>query len=83
MEKLKVLHLADNKIEEIPSEITALPNLKVLNLSDNKLKKIPNDLFEMASLEEINLSKNHSLNIDNIYDLLMKSGRRDKINLVL
>jgi len=83
MEKLKVLHLADNKIEEIPSEITALPSLKVLNLSGNRLKNIPDDIFEMVSLEEINLSKNPSLNNDRIYDLLMKSGRSDKINLVL
>jgi len=83
LEKLKVLHLADNKIEEIPSEMTALPSLKVLNLSGNRLKNIPDDIFEMASLEEINLSKNPSLNNDSIYDLLMKSGRRDKINLVL
>lgn len=83
MEKLKVLHLADNKIEEIPPELTSLPNLKVLNLSGNKLEKIPDDIFEMASLEEINFSNNPSLNNDRIYDLLMKSGRSDKINLVL
>lgn len=83
MENLKVLHLADNKIEEIPPEITSLPNLKVLNLSGNKLKNIPDDLFEMKTIEEIDLSKNLSLNSNSIYDLLMKSGRSDKINLVL
>lgn len=83
MEKLKVLHLADNKIEEIPSEMTALPNLKVLNLSGNRLKNIPDDMFETKSLEDINFSSNPMLNKDEIYDLLMKSGRRDKINLVL
>lgn len=83
LEKLKVLHLADNKIEEIPAELTALPNLRLLNLSGNKLKKIPGDLFEMKSIEEINISNNPMLNKDEIYDLLMKSGRRDKINLVL
>ena len=83
MEKLKVLHLADNKIEEISPELTALPNLKVLNLSGNRLKEVPDDLFEMASLEEVNLSNNPSLNNNRVYDLLMKSGRSDKINLIL
>lgn len=83
LENLKVLHLADNKIEELPSEMTALPSLKVFNLSGNRLKNIPEDLFEMKSIEEIDLSKNPSLNTDKIYDLLMKSGRSDKINLVL
>ncbi len=80
--KLKVLHLADNKIEEVPPEITALPSLKVLNLSSNKLKNIPDDIFEMRSIEEVDISNNPSLNTDRIYDLLMKSGRSDKINLI-
>lgn len=82
IEKLKVLHLADNKIVEVPPEITAMPNLKVLNMSGNRLKDVPDDIFEMKSLEEINLSDNPMLNKDNIYDLLMKSGRSDKINLI-
>lgn len=83
LEKLIVLHLAENKIEEIPPELTSLPNLKVLNLSNNKLKNIPDYLFEMKSIEVINLSDNPMLNKDEVYCLLMKSGRRDKINLVL
>ena len=83
LEELKVLHLAENKLEEIPAELTALPKLKVLNLNGNRLKKIPNDLFEMESLEEVVLSNNPLLIPDKVYDLLMKSGRSDKINLVL
>jgi Leucine-rich repeat (LRR) protein len=82
LEKLIVLQLADNKIEEIPLELTTLPNLKVLNLSGNKLKKIPDDLFEMKSIEEIQLSNNPMLDKNEIYDLLMKSGRSDKIHLI-
>jgi Leucine-rich repeat (LRR) protein len=83
LENLTALHLANNKIEEIPVELTALPSLKVLNLKGNRLKKIPGDLFEMKSIEEIDLSDNPALNPDEIFDLLMKSGRSDKINLVL
>ena len=80
---MKVLHLANNKIEEIPAELTALPSLRVLNLKGNRIKKIPDDLFEMKSIEEVDLSNNPSLNPDEIYDLLMKSGRSDKINLII
>ncbi|MBK9097491.1 MAG: leucine-rich repeat domain-containing protein [bacterium] len=83
LENLKVLHLGNNKIEEIPAELTALPGLRVLNLKGNRFKKLPDDLFEMKSIEEVDLSNNPSLNSDEVYDLLMKSGRRDKINLVL
>jgi hypothetical protein len=37
----------------------------------------------MKSIEEIDLSRNPSLNSDEIYDLLLKSGRSDKINLIV
>ena len=83
LENLKVLHLANNKIEEIPAELTALPSLKILNLKGNRIKQIPDNLFEMKSLEEVDLSNNPSLNSDEVYTLLMRSGRSDKINLVL
>ena len=83
LENLKVLHLANNKIEEIPAELTALPGLRILNLKGNRIKKIPEDLFEMEKLEEVDLSNNPSLNPDEIYDLLMRSGRRDKINMII
>jgi len=82
LENLKVLHLANNRIEEIPAELTALPSLKILNLKGNRINKIPNDLFEMKNLEEVDLSNNPSLNLDDVYDLLMRSGRSDKINLI-
>lgn len=83
LENLKVLHLENNKIEEIPAELTALPGLRVLNLKGNRFKKLPDDLFEMKNLIEVDLSNNHSLNPDEAYNLLMRSGRSDKINLVL
>lgn len=81
--KLKVLYLSDNNIEELPAELTALPELKVLNLSYNKLKKIPFDLFEMESIKEVNLSHNSMLNTDEVYNLLMKSGKINTLNVVL
>lgn len=79
---LRVLYIADNIIEELPDEITSLPSLKVINISGNKLKKIPLDLFEMNCIEEINLSNNTLIDKGMVYDLLMKSDRRDKIKLV-
>lgn len=83
LENLKALNLNDNRLEEIPPELTALPNLKVLNLKGNRLRQIPVDLFEMECIDEIDLSNNLLLNPDVVYDLLIKSGRSDKINLVL
>ena len=83
LEKLRVLHLANNMIENLPQELTALPNLQVLNLSNNRLKSIPEFLFEMESIKEIVLTKNWMLNQDKAYGLLMKSVRRDSINLVM
>jgi Leucine-rich repeat (LRR) protein len=80
---LRVLYIADNIIEELPDEITSLPTLKVINISGNKLKKIPLDLFEMNCIEEINLSNNTMIDKGMVYDLIMKSVRRDKIKLVL
>ena len=83
LDNLKFLHLANNKIEEIPGELTALPSLRILNLKGNRISKIPNDLFEMKSIEEIDLSNNPALNSDEVFDLLMRSERRDKINLII
>ncbi|MCH8033583.1 MAG: leucine-rich repeat domain-containing protein [Bacteroidetes bacterium] len=83
LENLKVLHLNDNRLEEIPPELTALSKLKILDLKGNRLKQIPDDLFEMESLEEVDLSNNPSLNSDDIYDLLVKIRKGNKINLTL
>lgn len=83
LENLKLLNLSYNRIRNLPSELTSLPNLGVLELSDNQLQQIPNDLFEMESLQEVDLSKNPDLDPSVIYDLLMKSCRSDKINLIL
>lgn len=83
LENLRVLYLTGNIIEDLPDEITASPKLKALDLSGNRLRAIPKDLFEMETLEEINLSNNPILDKDEVYALLMKAGRRNKINVVL
>lgn len=81
LENLSTLYLADNKIEELPKEITCLPKLRVLMLNNNKLKSIPSDLFEMKSIEKIDLSGNNYLNKELVYDMLIKAGRMNEIEL--
>ncbi len=75
------LYLNDNRIEELPPEITLLENLKYLNLSNNRLKHLPFDIFEMNSLEYLNIKGNY---IDNelLFDMLVVSPLREKINLI-
>lgn len=83
LENLEVLDCSYNKIAEVPAEISALKKLKKLKLKGNKIKRIPKDLFEMNSLDEVDLSKNNYLEKDEVFDLLIRSGRSDEINLIL
>ena len=83
LENLKVLHLRNNLIESVPDELTALPKLMVLNLSKNRLREIPENLFEMDCIQEVDLSNNPLLDKDKVYQLLMKSEKRDQIKIYL
>ena len=59
--RLEVLDLSDNRLTEIPNEITKLEKLKTLNLSKNRLKTLPEHMESMESLQELDLSNNKSL----------------------
>lgn len=83
LENLELLDCSNNNITALPNEITALTKLKKLKLKGNKIKSIPKDLFEMKSIEEVDLSKNDYLNKDEVFNLLISSGRIDEINLIL
>lgn len=65
-DKLKVIQLGNNNIEEIhPNALTTLINLERINLRLNNLKEIPENLFhDNSKLLSLDLSHNH---IEQIY----------------
>ncbi|XP_077457694.1 CCR4-NOT transcription complex subunit 6-like [Stigmatopora argus] len=55
---LTALHINDNNLTRIPSDIAKLPRLVYLNLSSNKLRSLPAELGNMVSLRELLLNNN-------------------------
>ncbi|XP_055385144.1 leucine-rich repeat-containing protein 40 [Condylostylus longicornis] len=55
---LKILDLRDNKISELPEDISILQNLIRLDVSNNTLTTIPNSLSTLAHLISLQLNGN-------------------------
>ncbi|KAM8765307.1 CCR4-NOT transcription complex subunit 6 isoform 1-T3 [Rhynchonycteris naso] len=55
---LTALHLSDNFLSCIPSDIAKLHNLVYLDLSSNKIRSLPAELGNMVSLRELRLNDN-------------------------
>ncbi|XP_023599641.1 CCR4-NOT transcription complex subunit 6 isoform X3 [Myotis lucifugus] len=55
---LTALHLSDNFLSRIPSDIAKLHNLVYLDLSSNKIRSLPAELGNMVSLRELHLNNN-------------------------
>lgn len=55
---LTALHINNNNLSRIPSEIAKLPHLVYLNLSSNKLRSLPAELGNMVTLRELLLNNN-------------------------
>ena len=51
LEKLEVLTIWQNNLEEIPKEIGFLKNLRGLDISSNKLTKLPNEITNLTELK--------------------------------
>ncbi|MFX0010970.1 MAG: leucine-rich repeat domain-containing protein, partial [Candidatus Hermodarchaeota archaeon] len=58
---LEGLHLGNNQIDLIPSNIGTLTNLKSLNLSSNHLSTFPQTFWNLNLLEGLDLSNNEFL----------------------
>ena len=52
------LNLAGNKITEIPSNISTIPNLRMINISNNSLTEIPPKLGESGKLKDFRFEGN-------------------------
>ncbi|XP_066152991.1 leucine-rich repeat-containing protein 40-like isoform X2 [Euwallacea fornicatus] len=58
MPHLKVLDLRDNKIDELPKELTKLMHLNKLDLTNNDLTKIPATLSLLPHLQSLKIEGN-------------------------
>lgn len=63
LDKLKILDLCNNRIEELPFEIHNFNCLKYLDLSQNYIEILPTSLFQLKSIENLILNANHIKNI--------------------
>jgi len=57
------LNLSDNKLTEVPSELSLLTKLQKLELSDNQLTKIPSEFSKLTNLKELYLDNNRLVNV--------------------
>ena len=57
-DRLEVLYLGGNQLEEIPAEVGDLCRLRALNLAGNKLQSLPISLSQLHSLQLLNLHDN-------------------------
>ncbi len=58
LSQLLTLEVADNTLQEIPSDFAQLDNLKTANLANNDIRLIPAELATMESLSSLNLVGN-------------------------
>lgn len=71
IKSLEWLSIEDNKLKNMPVEISMLVNLKYLNASGNKLKKLPNEICSLTNLEVLDLYGNHLIKLpDNIHNMI-------------
>ena len=58
IDKLEQLHIYNNRITSIPSDIINLKNLKFLFIHDNNIEEIPDDMERMKNLIFIKIDGN-------------------------
>eukprot|EP00106_Octopus_bimaculoides_P017541 XP_014784983.1 PREDICTED: leucine-rich repeat-containing protein 40-like [Octopus bimaculoides] len=61
--QITLMDLRDNKLKEIPAEITLLANLQRLDLTNNSLQGLPNEVGLMVNLRNLQFDGNPIRNI--------------------
>ena len=56
--QLRQLHLEQNKLSRIPTEVFQLKQLRILNLSDNQIVRVPKALGKLEQLDHLILDNN-------------------------
>merc|ERR1711953_357657 len=82
--RLRVLHLAENKISSLPIEISRLSNLERLYLGNNRLTNIPPQISQIHGLKILSLANNHMqavpVEIGDLTNLISLQLHQNKIN---
>jgi hypothetical protein len=55
---LRVLHISNNALETLPSELTQLPCLLELIANNNRIFELPEELFSLPHLQKLHLRNN-------------------------
>lgn len=58
LQYIRILEIADNKINNIPKEIVLLKELRDIDFSNNLIEVIPDHLIKLPNLKKIDLSGN-------------------------
>jgi len=82
---LEELHINDNELTSLPSEIGRLENLKTLNMEDNKFKTLPYEIGQLENLRNLNIFNDNdkkikvSTNLKNFFKTKMNEHYHDDI----
>ncbi len=56
--RLKILHLENDKLDQLPKEIFKLQGLEVLYLNNNNFEKLPMEIMDLKNLKYLDLHDN-------------------------
>jgi hypothetical protein len=56
--KLEVLNLSNNKVQELPAEVSMMSGLNKLNMMNNQLADVPDELAALSRLTQFDFSGN-------------------------
>lgn len=84
--RLKVLHLAENKITKIPAQISNLINLERLYVGHNSLVTIPTQVAKLPELKLLSLANNKLTSVpndlENMKNLVCLQLHNNRINFL-
>lgn len=70
--QIERLNISEEKLSELPHEISSCKKLKELNLKNNQLTELPLWISDLSGLEVLDISGNRNLNIKNTFDVISK-----------
>ena len=55
---LKTFILTENRLIQLPENLSSLKKLRTLSINNNNLESIPNSIFELIEIEKIDVRNN-------------------------
>lgn len=68
-EDVKVLHLRNRRLKELPEEIGTLKNVEKMNLSGNNIKDLPDSFAQLKKLKSLKMQQN---GLEKVPEVLLK-----------